>query len=276
MKHTVYTWRDGKKLVLIPGHASIMGILNVTPDSFSDGGTWNTENASVKHTLDMIHDGAEIIDIGAESTRPGGTALSPEDEWDRLSNFLPGILHVTTVPISVDTYHWQVARKAMAAGAHMMNDIWGFQYDDGEMAEVAAEFGVPVIIMHNQEDTNYKGDIIECMKAFFDKSIDIGLKKGVREENIILDPGIGFGKDGKQNIEVLKRLGELTGTFELPWLLGVSRKRFIGAVLGTEAKDRDEGTAAVTIWGIEKGCAIHRVHNVRMVKRMCTMWEALE
>lgn len=270
----LYTWEDGKKLSLGPSHASIMGILNVTPDSFSDGGKWNSVEAAKAHTLEMIQDGAEIIDVGAESTRPGFTALTPEEEWDRLSKFLPAIVETSTVPISVDTYHWQTAEKVLDAGAHILNDIWGLQYDNGEMASVAASRNVPIIIMHNQEKEEY-ADIIDDLKLFFDKSLAIAEKAGIRERNIILDPGIGFAKNTFQNMEILKRLDELTDAYPFPWLLGVSRKRFIGTVLDLPAQERDEGTGAVSIWGLEKGCVIHRVHNVRTTSRLCRMWEAL-
>ena len=182
----------------------------------------------------------------------------------------------SSVPVSVDTYHWKTADYAFHAGAHMMNDIWGLQYDHGEMAEVAGCHQVPVIVMHNKADTNYNGDVIEEMKIFFDKSLDIALQAGVKEENIILDPGIGFGKDGNQNMEVLRRLDELVRAFPCPWLLGVSRKRFIGAILDLPAGERDEGTGAAGLWGINKGCSILRVHNVPMAVRMAKVWDALK
>lgn len=157
----------------------------------------------------------------------------------------------------------------------MVNDIWGFQHDDGSMASVSASFGVPVILMHNREDYDYEEDILESMKHFFEKSIEIALKVGVKEENIILDPGIGFGKTAEQNMEVLSRLDELTRLFPCPWLLGVSRKRFIGSILDLPAKERDEGTAAASLWGVEKGCTIFRVHNVQMTARTLKVWDAL-
>ncbi|WP_314017248.1 dihydropteroate synthase [Dialister invisus] len=253
-----------------------MGILNVTPDSFSDGGRWNTAEKAQSHTREMTDAGADIIDVGAESTRPGGQPLTAEEEIERMKIFLPVVLRESSVPVSVDTYHWKTADYALHAGAHMMNDIWGLQYDHGEMAEVAGCHQVPVIVMHNKADTNYNGDIIEEMKIFFDKSLDIALQAGVKEENIILDPGIGFGKDGNQNMEVLRRLDELVRAFPCPWLLGVSRKRFIGAILDLPAGERDEGTGAAGLWGINKGCSILRVHNVPMAVRMAKVWDALK
>lgn len=270
-----YTWCDGKRLE-VTAKTLIMGILNVTPDSFSDGGRWNTAEKAQSHTREMTDAGADIIDVGAESTRPGGQPLTAEEEIERMKIFLPVVLGESSVPVSVDTYHWKTADYALHAGAHMMNDIWGLQYDHGEMAEVAGCHQVPVIVMHNKADTNYNGDVIEEMKIFFDKSLDIALQAGVKEENIILDPGIGFGKDGNQNMEVLRRLDELVRAFPCPWLLGVSRKRFIGAILDLPAGERDEGTGAAGLWGINKGCSILRVHNVPMVVRMAKVWDALK
>lgn len=273
-QHRRYEWKDGKVLEL--GEKSlVMGILNVTPDSFSDGGKWNSDTMAVSHTTDMIRDGADIIDVGAESTRPGSQALTAEEETERLMQFLPDVLKLSMVPVSVDSYHYQTMEKALQAGAHMVNDIWGFQYDDGSMAKAAAAFDVPVILMHNQKTEEYSEDIIEDLKHFFDKSIEIALSAGVKTDKIILDPGIGFAKKAKENMEILTRLDELTLAFPCPWLLGVSRKRFIGTILGTDASERDEGTAAVNLWGALKGCTIFRVHDVKTTARELKMWDAL-
>lgn len=273
-QHRQYEWKDGKVLEL--GEKSlVMGILNVTPDSFSDGGKWNSDTMAVSHTTDMIKNGADMIDVGAESTRPGSQELTAEEETERLMQFLPDVLKVSMVPVSVDSYHYQTMEKALAAGAHMVNDIWGFQYDDGSMAKVAAAFDVPVILMHNQEKEGYGPDIIEDLKHFFDRSIEIALKAGVKADNIILDPGIGFSKNAEDNMEILTRLDELTLAYPCPWLLGVSRKRFIGTILGTDAAERDEGTAAVNLWGALKGCTIYRVHDVKTTARELKVWDAL-
>lgn len=269
-----YTWNDGKRLH-IAEKTLIMGILNVTPDSFSDGGQWNTMEKAISHTKEMIADGADIIDVGAESTRPGNKPLQPEEEIRRLDMFLPAVLKVSTKPVSVDTYHWETARYALDKGAHILNDIWGFQYDEGDMARVAAEYKVPAVLMHNRNDTDYQEDIIDAMKRFFDRTVEIALRAGVSENNIILDPGIGFGKDAEQNLEVLRRMEELVQEFPYPWLLGVSRKRFIGAILDLPAEERDEGTGAVDLWGVEKGCSIIRVHNVKMAARLSKVWDVL-
>ena len=269
-----YTWCDGKRLE-VTAKTLIMGILNVTPDSFSDGGRWNTAEKAQSHTREMTDAGADIIDVGAESTRPGGQPLTAEEEIERMKIFLPVVLGESRVPVSVDTYHWKTADYALHAGAHMMNDIWGLQYDHGEMAEVAGCHQVPVIVMHNKADTNYNGDVIEEMKIFFDKSLDIALQAGVKEENIILDPGIGFGKTEEQNIEVIQRLGELTA-YEYPVLLAPSRKRFIGSILGgLPPEERDEGTVAACITGVFQGVDMVRVHNVRMHKRALAVADSL-
>lgn len=273
MEKRTYRWEDGKSLT-VGSKTLIMGVLNVTPDSFSDGGLWNSVSAAKDHLLEMEHDGADLVDIGAESTRPGSQALIAEEEKERLFSFLPVILENASVPISVDTYHYETAAAALEKGAHILNDIWGFQYDHGEMASVAAAYGVPVVLMHNQEGTVYEKDLLESIKDFFSRSIEIALAHGVREDQILLDPGIGFGKTGAQNMEILRRIGELT-SLPYPMLLAPSRKRFIGTILDLPAKERDEGTGAVCLWGQERGVSMVRVHNVRMVSRMVRMTDAL-
>ncbi len=262
-----YKWPDGKMLCT-GGKTLVMGILNVTPDSFSDGGRWNTVSKATAHLKEMIEDGADLIDIGGESTRPGSRALSAEEETARLFTFLPEILKESTVPVSVDTYHWQTAEKALVAGAHILNDVWGLQYDGGEMANVCAAADVPVILMHNQKEEIYERDIIETLKDYFSKSIEIALAAGISERNIILDPGLGFGKNTNQNIEIVRRLKELT-LLPFPMLLAPSRKRFIGDMLsGLTAEERDEGTGGVCLVGAARGCEMVRVHNVKMTARM--------
>lgn len=273
MEHRTYQWADGRALQLGEG-MRIMGILNVTPDSFSDGGQWNGTAVSVAHAKDMEAAGAAVVDVGAESTRPGSTALTAEEEMERLAPILPQVLGAVDIPVSVDTYHYETADKVLQMGAHMLNDVWGFQYDKGEMADVAAEYGVPVVLMHNQRDTCYRGDIVEEVKDFFSRSIDIALAHGVKEDRIILDPGIGFGKNTAQNLEVVRRIGELTA-LPFPLLLAPSRKRFIGDVLHLPVTERDEGTGAVCLWGLLCGCSMVRVHHVEMVTRMVRMMEAL-
>lgn len=270
-----YKWRDSKELQ-VSDKTLIMGVLNVTPDSFSDGGRWNTEESAVAHAHDMIGQGADIIDVGAESTRPGYQPMTAEEEIERLKKFLPAILEKSTVPVSLDTYHWKTAEYALRQGIHIGNDIWGLQYDKGEMAQVFSSYDIPVILMHNQDGTNYNRDIIETMKMFLERTVELALQAGIKEKNIILDPGIGFGKDSNQNLEVLRRLDELTKYFPYPWLLGVSRKRFIGDILEVPASERDEGTGAVDLWGVTKGCSILRVHNVEVAVRLSKVWDVLK
>ncbi len=271
-KRRSYKWSDGKQLQL-DDSTLIMGILNGTPDSFSDGGRYNTTEAAVAHAKEMIAQGADVIDVGVESTRPGHTQISVDEEIERMKAILEPVLDVSTVPVSIDTYRAKSAEYALSKGAHILNDIWGLRYDR-DMAAVAAQYNVPVIIMHNQNDTNY-GDIIEDMKAFFFASVDIALKEGIKPQNIWLDPGIGFGKTGAQNIEVLQRLGEITA-YEYPVLLAPSRKRFIGTILNDiPADQRDEGTVAACITGIIQGVDMVRVHNVDMHKKALTVADVL-
>ena len=271
-KYRKYNWQDGKQLEL-KDRTLIMGILNGTPDSFSDGGRYNTSDTAVAHAKLMIEQGADILDVGVESTRPGHTQISVAEELERMKEVLLPVLECSTVPVSVDTYRAETADFALSQGAHILNDIWGLKYDK-DMAAVAAKYDVPVIIMHNQNSTDYD-DIIDDMKAFFFSSVDLALKEGVKPQNIWLDPGIGFGKDYAQNVEVIQRLGEIT-VYEYPVLLAPSRKRFIGTILNElPAEERDEGTVATCITGMIQGVDMVRVHNVEMHKRAITVADVL-
>ena len=271
-KYRKYNWQDGKQLEL-KDRTLIMGILNGTPDSFSDGGRYNTHDTAVAHAKSMIEQGADIIDVGVESTRPGHTQISVAEEIERMKDILLPVLDMSTIPVSVDTYRAETADFALSHGAHILNDIWGLKYDK-DMAAVAAKYDVPVIIMHNQNTTDYD-DIIDDMKAFFFSSVDLALKEGVKPQNIWLDPGIGFGKDYAQNVEVIQRLGEIT-VYEYPVLLAPSRKRFIGTILNElPADQRDEGTVATCITGMIQGVDMVRVHNVEMHKRAITVADVL-
>lgn len=244
----------------------IMGILNVTPDSFSDGGRHNNLDSALEQAKKMVEDGVDIIDIGGESTRPGYTQISVAEEIGRVVPVIEMLSKELDVIISIDTYKYQVAEAALKAGAHIINDIWGLQYDNGEMAKLAAEYNVPVIAMHNQNGTEYSEDIILSMRKFFERTYEISDRYGISRDNIILDPGIGFGKGMEENIEVLARLEELRDMGKI--LLGTSKKRFIGTILGGLSTDeRVEGTVATTVIGIEKGVDIVRVHNVLENKR---------
>jgi dihydropteroate synthase len=261
-----YTFDFGKRTY-------IMGILNVTPDSFSDGGDFVDIEAAVQHAKQMVADGADIIDIGGESTRPGFAEVSAEQELERVIPIIERLVKEIDVPISIDTYKAIVADKAIEAGAVIINDIWGMQ-KDSKMPEVAAKHHVPIIIMHNQHGTEYDGDIMEAISAFLRYSIDLGLKAGIKLENMILDPGIGFGKTSEQNVLVMARMGELND-LGCSILLGTSRKSFIGKILDLVPKQRVEGTVATTVIGIMQGADIVRVHDIKENLRAAKVADAV-
>ena len=269
-----YRFRDGKRLVL-GERTLVMGILNVTPDSFSDGGLWNTPEKAILHARQMIEDGADIIDVGAESSRPGFVPISAEEEIARLRPFLEALLPERPVPVSVDTFKAETAAMAAELGVHILNDIWGLQYaeEPERMAEVAAHYDLPVIVMHNQARTEYDRDIIEAIKDYFRKSRRVAQAAGVAEERLIFDPGVGFGKTAEQNLIVQNRLAELSEWDGERWpiLLGVSRKSFIGAALGLPVEERMEATGAACVLGVAAGASIVRVHDVKPIARMCRM-----
>ena len=258
-----YHFQDGKELVL-GGRTQVMGILNVTPDSFSDGGQWNSLERAKAHLLQMAAEGAAIIDIGAESTRPGSTPLSAEEEQARLLPYLRALVPISPVPISVDTYHAATARAAAACGVHLLNDVWGLQYAGepvGAMAQVAAETGLPIIVMHNQLGQEYAGDVVAEMQAFFRRSLQIAADAGVARENLT----------------VQRRLRELTvidGT-PYPMLLACSRKRFIGDVLGLPSDERDIATGAAGVVGILQDACMLRVHAVQPMVQMAAIADAI-
>ncbi|SHG96584.1 dihydropteroate synthase [Tepidibacter thalassicus] len=239
----------------------IMGILNVTPDSFSDGGEFTNVDIAINHAKEMIKNGADIIDIGGESTRPGSIEINAEEELDRVVPVVERLVKEIDVPISVDTYKASVAEKVLSLGVPIINDVWGLQRDK-RMASVIAKYDAYIVIMHNQLGTEYSKDIIECIKDFFEKSIKIAKEAGIKEDKIILDPGIGFGKTFEQNVYVMKRLGELK-SFDYPILLGTSRKSMIGKILDLPPRERIEGTIATTVMGIMQGIDIVRVHDVK-------------
>ena len=269
-----YYW-DKHTLSIMPRHTLMMGILNVTPDSFSDGGQYNKIDTALRHVEEMIKNGADIIDIGAESTRPYGGAqkISATEELERLAPLLEKVISISTVPVSIDTYKASVAREALKLGAHMINDVWGLSRD-AEMAKVVAQYDIPVIIMHNQEGTHYEGDIMSHVCDSLQNSINIGLEAGIGFEKFIVDPGIGFGKNFKQNLVVMSRLEELK-SLGCPILLGTSRKRFIGEVLDLPPEDRVEGTGATVAVGITKGSNIIRVHDVKAMARISKMTDIM-
>ena len=258
----------GNKEIILGERTLVMGILNVTPDSFSDGGRYNNLDSAMKQAEKLISEGADIIDIGGESTRPGHTQITSEEEISRVVPIIEKISKNLDTIISIDTYKYDVAEEAIKAGANIINDIWGLQYDKGEMAELVKKSNLPLIAMHNQNDEVYNKDIMLVLREFFEKTFKIADKYGIDRDTIILDPGLGFGKNVEQNIEVLSRLNELKDMGFI--LLGASKKRFIGKLLNDLPFDeRVEGTVATTVIGIEKGVDIVRVHNVLENKRAC-------
>ena len=239
----------------------IMGILNVTPDSFSDGGKWNNIDAALKHAEHMIRDGAKIIDVGGESTRPGYTLISDEEEISRVVPVIEKIKENFDVPVSLDTYKTNVARAGVEAGADMINDVWGLKWKDRDMADLVAKSKAAVCIMHNKDNISYS-NYVEDVLAELKESIDIAHKAGVNDSQIVVDPGVGFGKDYEQNLLIIKyvdRLKELS----YPVLLGTSRKSVIGLTLDVDKDNRMAGTVATTVIGYERGCSIFRVHDVK-------------
>ena len=251
----------------------IMGILNVTPDSFSDGGNFNSVDKALEHAREMIKEGADIIDLGGESTRPGHEYVDADEELRRIIPVIKKLKSELDIPISVDTYKAKVAEESLKLGVEMINDIWGLRKDKN-MANVIAKYNAYVCIMHNQDNTEYDKDIMESIKEFLLESINIAIESGIDKDKIVLDPGIGFGKTYEQNLEVLKRLGELK-SLGYPILLGTSRKSVIGNTLNLPPQERVEGTIATTVLGIKDGVDIVRVHDVEKNLRAAKMADAI-
>lgn len=264
----------GNKFFDTDNKCYIMGILNVTPDSFSDGGKFNTVDSALKHTEQMISEGADIIDIGGESTRPGFTRISDEEEIARTAPVIEAVKKNFDIPVSIDTYKHAVAAEAVKAGADLINDICGLKHDKGEMARLIAEKGLPCCLMHNRSDQEYKcfmDDLLNDLRG----TLDIAFDAGIRSENIILDPGIGFAKSLENNLEAIDRLELLKKELGYPVLLGTSRKSVIGLTLDLPKDERVEGTVATTVIGVMKGAAFVRVHDVRENLRAVRMTEAI-
>ena len=250
----------------------IMGILNVTPDSFSDGGKYNNMDAALRHAEQMIQEGADILDVGGESTRPGHMQITDEEEAERVVPVIRALKKEFDVPVSVDTYKSTVAEAALEAGADLVNDIWGLKYDPG-MAAVIAGHDAACCLMHNRINTEYENflaDFMEDMK----ECVRLAAQSGIEKEKIILDPGVGFGKTYEMNLEIIHRL-ELMHELGYPILLGTSRKSVIGLTLDLPADQREEGTLVTTVYGVQKGCAFVRVHDVEKNKRAIRMTKAL-
>ena len=250
----------------------IMGILNVTPDSFSDGGKFNSIDAALRHTEEMIRDGADIIDIGGESTRPGHQVITDEEEISRVVPVIEAIKSRFDIPVSIDTYKGTVAESALQAGADLVNDIWGFKHDR-RVAQLTAKYGAACCLMHNRQEPVYE-NFLEDVVTDLDECVRIAREAGVPDEKIILDPGVGFGKTYEMNLEITNHL-EVLHRLGFPVLLGTSRKSMIGLTLDLPATDRVEGTLATTVIGIMKGCAFVRVHDIRENKRVIRMTEAI-
>ena len=250
----------------------IMGILNVTPDSFSDGGKWNDMDHALKHTEAMIAEGADILDIGGESTRPGHTPVDAQEEIERILPVIEAVKGRFDIPISVDTYKGCVAKEALKHGADLINDIWGLKYDN-RMAEVIAKSGLPCCLMHNRKEADYR-DFMQDVAADLADTIHLAEAAGIADEKIILDPGVGFGKTYENNLEIINCLEELN-RFGYPLLLGCSRKSVIGLTLDLPVTERVEGTLVTTMFGVQKGCMFVRVHDVKENVRTIKMCEAI-
>ena len=265
--------RIGNRDFQTSGHTYVMGILNVTPDSFSDGGRWNHMDDALFHAQRMIEEGADILDIGGESTRPGGyTRISDEEEISRVAPVIEALKKRFDTPLSVDTYKSGVASAAIAAGADLINDIWGLKYDP-KMAEVIAKGDVACCLMHNRDNSNYA----DFLKEWYDETaecVTLAKAAGIADDKIILDPGVGFGKTYEQNLITIKYMDKLK-TLGYPLLLGTSRKSVIGLTLDTPVTDRVLGTAVTTVFAVQQGYAFVRVHDIKANKQAIQMTKAI-
>ena len=262
-------------LGVIAERRAIMGILNVTPDSFSDGGRFVGLDAAIAQAKKLAADGADIIDVGAESTRPGHTPISADEEIARLAPLLDALLDAVDAPFSIDTYKAATARYAVERGVCVINDVWGLQRDPA-MADTVAETGAAVVVMHNRDSVDAALDITEDMKRFFDRSLDLARKAGILRANIMLDPGIGFGKTKAQNLAALRATDRLATEYGLPVLIGVSRKSLFGLLLGADVDARLIGTIAANLATLARGARVFRVHDVAEHKAAFAVWDAIE
>lgn len=254
------------------GKTYVMGILNITPDSFSDGGKWNDMDKALFHVEEMLREGMDILDIGGESTRPGYTILSDEEEISRVTPVLEAVKSRFDVPVSLDTYKSGVAKAGIEAGADLINDIWGLKYDD-KIAGVIAESGLPCCLMHNRKEPDYT-DFVQEAAADLAETLRLAENAGIASEKIILDPGVGFGKTYEHNLQIINALEELH-IFDCPLLLGASRKSVIGLTLNLPVTERLEGTLVTTVIAVMKGCSFVRVHDVKENVRAIQMAEAI-
>lgn len=262
-----------EKSLVLGRRTLIMGILNVTPDSFSDGGAYSSVEAALSYAREMVEQGVDLIDIGGESTRPGAEKVALEEELKRVIPVIKALAGELDIPLSVDTYKSEVARQALDAGAHLINDVWGLKQDP-EMASLAASYECPIILMHNRKERDYNNFLPDVI-ADLQGSIHLAHAAGIANHRILIDPGMGFAKDYKQNLFLMKHLREIT-LLGYPVVLGTSRKSMIRTTLaGLPADDVMEGTAATVAWGIAQGCQIMRVHDVKAMKRVAAMMDAM-
>ena len=250
----------------------IMGILNVTPDSFSDGGKYQSVDLALKQAERMIEEGAAILDIGGESTRPGHKKITDQEEIERVVPVIEAIKKNFDIAVSLDTYKYEVSKAGIAAGADMINDIWGLKWDE-RLAPLLAKEDVACCLMHNKSNTEYQNFIID-MLAETQECVNLARQAGIKDEKIMLDPGIGFGKTFEMNLEAMNHL-ELFQNLGFPVLLGTSRKSMIGLALDLPVDQRVEGTLATSVIGVMKGCSFVRVHDVKENKRVIQMTEAI-
>lgn len=254
-------------------HTYIMGILNLTPDSFSDGGKFNSTDTALKHVEKMILEGADIIDVGGESTRPGYKKISDSEETERVCSIIEKIKSCFDIPVSIDTYKHTVAENAIKSGADLINDIYGFRYNNGKMAQTAVKYNKPACLMHNRDNTDYK-DFLSDVTEDLRESIRIAKNAGLSDDMIILDPGIGFAKSLQQNLLLTNNL-EALHTLGFPLLYGASRKSMIGLSLDLPVSERLEGTLATTVLAVLKNCLFVRVHDIKENKRVIMMTEKI-
>lgn len=269
----------GKRILDLSSRTHLIGVLNVTPDSFSDGGKFLSPKKAIEHALMMAGEGADVIDVGGESTRPGSEQVSVEEELRRVLPVIEEVTKEIDIPVSIDTYKSEVARRALDAGAGMINDISALRFDP-EMGKVASEYDVPVVLMHikgtpkNMQDNPSYTDVIQEISDYLNESIKMAKISGIADDKIIVDPGIGFGKRVEHNLEILKNLKKLTHLGK-PILLGVSRKSFIGKVLDLPTEERLEGSLAALTVAISNGANILRVHDVKESKRVAQMVDTI-
>ncbi|MBO5104385.1 MAG: dihydropteroate synthase [Ruminococcus sp.] len=264
----------GNKEFDLKNNCYIMGILNFTPDSFSDGGKFNNIDSALMHVEQMINDGMDILDIGGESTRPNYTKISDDEEISRVVPIIEAVKEHVDIPVSLDTYKYKVAEAGIKAGVDLINDIWGLKYDNGQMAELIAKNGLPCCLMHNRNNQQYNcfiDDVISDMQ----QTVDIALKAGIDQKNIILDIGVGFAKSYENNLEAIDRVDEFRERLGYPVLLGTSRKSVIAITLDLPSDQRVEGTIATTVMGVMKGVSIVRVHDVKENARAVKMTQAV-